>query len=137
MHLAGVPAAQLGETWPQVRDLVAGACLRSEGKYRAEDILKALLARDMQLWTAADDSAIAAIGITEIVNYPGIKVVRLLCTTGEGRADWQDLMAGLETWGLAQGCACLEVICRPGWERALRHQRFKKTHVILSKELRP
>ena len=53
MNFTGVPAAKVPMHWERVRELVTKALDRSNGAMEAEDVLKALLRRDMQLRTAA------------------------------------------------------------------------------------
>jgi len=78
---------------------------------------------------------IKALLITEIAAYPRITVCRLLACTGDDAALWVDLLAPIEGWAKSQGCAAMEPICRPGWERRLKPMGYRKTHVVLEKRL--
>lgn len=133
--LIGIPANQLADCWDNVKHLIGDACARSNGKYESVDILRSLLRGDMQLWGALSDEKIEAIAIGEIVSYPRIKVYRVLGCTGEGMNEWLDLIHGIENWARMQGCKDFEAIARPGWEKMLTPQGYKKTHIILNRSL--
>ncbi len=78
---------------------------------------------------------IKALAVTEIAAYPRITVCRLLACTGDDAALWVDLLAPIEDWAKSRGCAAMEPICRPGWERRLKPMGYRKTHVVLEKRL--
>lgn len=136
MRLHRVAPHELPDLWPQIRERVAACCARSGGKYEPVDVLLNCLSRRMNMWLVQGDADhISAIAITEIVAYPRITVCKLLACTGEGAEQWVDLLADIEAWAKAQGCAAIEPICRPGWERRLKPKGYRKTHVVLEKSL--
>jgi len=93
-----------------------------------------LIAGSMNLWLAVDETdAIKAVAVTEIAAYPRIMVCKLLACTGDDAALWVDLLAPIEDWAKSRGCAAMEPICRPGWERRLKSLGYRKTHVVLEK----
>jgi hypothetical protein len=133
--LVGIPASNLADCWESIKHLIDGDCARSNGKYESVDILRSLLKGEMQIWGAVDEDTIEAIAIGEIVNYPRIRIYRMLAATGEDMKDWIDHIQGIETWAKSQGCMDFEAISRPGWARTLKDKGFKKTHEILNKNL--
>jgi len=136
VQLRAVTPPEIPDLWPQIRDRIASCCERSGGKYAPADVLRNLIASAMNLWIALDeDNAIKALLITEIAAYPRITVCRLLACTGDDAALWVDLLAPIEGWAKSQGCAAMEPICRPGWERRLKPMGYRKTHVVLEKRL--
>jgi hypothetical protein len=56
--------------------------------------------------------------------------------TGHHREKWQHLIKHLEKFALDNNCDKMELIARPGWERVLRNFRYKKSHVLLEKQLK-
>lgn len=164
VQLRAVSPREIPELWPQVRDRIASCCARSGGKYAPIDVLRHLIAGSMTLWLATDQNSdsceppsgadashtaeregwcggsceaagIKALAITELAAYPRITVCKLLACTGDDAALWVDLLAPMEAWAKQHGCAVLEPICRPGWERRLKPQGYRKTHVVLEKLL--
>ena len=136
LQLREIAPAEIPDLWPAIRDRVASCCARSGGKYQQVDVLEHVLMRRMDLWLVEDDAdAIHALALTEIAAYPRIAVCKLLACTGDDARRWVDLLPTLEAWAKSRGCAVLEPICRPGWERQLKSQGYRKTHVVLEKSL--
>lgn len=124
------------ELWSRIRDRIAACCERSGAKYEPIDVLRNLIAGAMTLWLAIDETdEIKAVAITEIAAYPRITVCKLLACTGDDAALWVDLLVSIEAWAKQHGCAAMEPICRPGWERRLKPLGYRKTHVVLEKGL--
>jgi hypothetical protein len=128
-----IPASVLPDWWRQVEPFVASACVRGHEKYRPADILKALIARHMQLWASTKDHAVEAICITEIVTYPAAKVCRILISTGSDPGAMVQFMVHIEEWAKAEGCSAMEALARPGWEGFVRPFGYAKTHVLFEK----
>ena len=129
-----VPVRYLEAAWPKVEHLVSEAVERSEGKYLAEDIKELLFASHMQMWLMVGDG-ILGLTLTELRTYPRNKICRLLCCVGEQMESWIDKIDIIEAWAKGEGCLSIEPICRAGWERVLKPRGYKKTHVLLAKEL--
>jgi len=122
--------------WPHVERLISGACDRSNGRFRPQDILNGLLERDYQLWVAFSESenSIKAVGVTEVVCYrSGLKLLVILMLTGQDREQWTGHMPAIQQWGREQGCTRMLVWARPGWEREMTD--FKRTHIVLEAAL--
>lgn len=135
MKLIEFPVSEL-EVWlPNIWPLLKEACEHSSGKYQPMDIVRQIAAKRMQLWNAVEDNKIYAIGITEVMQYPHAKVCRLLCATGEDSNLWTDLLPKLEEWAKEIGCAYLEPVCRPGWQKFLKKAGYTVQHYILEKKL--
>jgi hypothetical protein len=131
-----VPAASIRAIWPKVEAQLRRACDRADGRYAVDDVLAALLRREMQLWIAvnrSDPDRIEAVCVTEIVNYPQEKRCGLVFCAGRNPGHWLDHLDGIATWARAQGCTALELQGRPGWERLL--EGWEKTHVLLRKRI--
>lgn len=136
MRLVAPAPDELADLWPIIRDRIASCCKRSGGKYEPVDVLQNLINRRMDLWLAVDDAnAVQALAITEIVDYPRVKVCKLLAGTGDDAERWYRLIDGIENWARSQGCGVFEPICRPGWEKRFAALGYRKTHVVLEKRL--
>lgn len=133
--LCAVPAAQVASVWPWVEPELRRACARSDGRYAAEDVRAALLARDMQLWIAvgAAGRGIESVCVTELVKYPQEKRCGLVFCAGRRPERWLHHLDEIAGWARAQGCAALELQGRPGWEKLL--PGWEKTHVLLRKRI--
>lgn len=134
--LVGIPSQNLPDCWSRVQPFVHTACDRSNGKYKSIDVLNNLIKGDMQLWAAADDEhKIKSIAITEVANYPGTKVARILACTGEDPQDIIEHLDAMEGWSKENGCESQEIIARIGWKRFLESKGYKLKHAIFEKEI--
>jgi hypothetical protein len=134
MQLVGIPSTQIDAVWPLVEPMLAAACRRGRDKDAPEDVRSALKARDLQLWVAWHDAAVA-LAVTEIVRHPRKTCCRIRFCTGRDRKSWQPYIATIEQWAKANGCAAMELIARPGWSRFLRRHGYAATHIFCEKEL--
>jgi hypothetical protein len=118
--VTGVLAGDLDYVWPTVEPILQRALDRSRGEYLAEDLHGYIKRREMQLWIAVNDGEIKAACLTEIVNFPRLKVCRLVIAAGEGMHHWVKLGSDIfKDWAKAQGCEEIRGGGRKGWSRAL------------------
>ncbi len=118
-QLLPVPAADVAAIWPIVAPDLRRAIKRSDGAMTEEHVIKCLLNRDMQLWTAWDNGELEAAAVTQIIVYPGRKVAGIPLIGGRKRNDWLVFQPLFEEWARANGCDALEGYARPGWLRVL------------------
>lgn len=135
-RLVPIPANSLAEAWPQIAPFIAAIAEGSSGKYMSADLVKAVSARDMQLWaTITADNEMLGVATSEVVQFPRKKVSRLIGATGTDSNLWLEHMTEIEDWARQLGCTANEPIARPGWEKVLMPLGYKKTHVMLEKQL--
>jgi hypothetical protein len=85
------------------------------------------------LWLAWDGTRIHAAAVTELRSANGRKFCTIVACGGEQRRHWLHLLADLESFARAEGCATVLILGRPGWRRVLPDYRVK--NIILEKEL--
>jgi hypothetical protein len=56
--------------------------------------------------------------------------------TGRQRLKWQHLISEIEDFAKENGCKMMELIARPGWQRVLKIFDYKRTHVVLEKQIK-
>lgn len=132
VRLYGVPAESVDLFWPEIAPLLQKALDRSDGRYAIEDIRQFIDSGDMHLWAVADTAIRAAI-VTQTVIYPRRKVGLILLLGGCGMRHWLHLIEEMEACFKREGCACLELYGRPGWQKVLKD--YKTPSVALRKEL--
>ncbi len=116
--------------WPQLEPLVERA-LEGHLPHDAEDVRKALLGGNTQLWVQWDDERVEALAITEFAVFPkGVWVrVNLVAARPDARLDSEAFLAALTQWKEMHGCRGLEAIGRVGWAR--RFPGMKQVGVLL------
>lgn len=126
---------EVDKVWSLAEPWVQKAC-ETNGGFDAKHILEFLKSGHMQLWMAiGEDNKVFCVCVTEIRQYPNFKVCDLRITTGEQYERWVGFMDSICKWARQNGCKKMEVFARPGWERILKQQGFRKTHVQIEKEL--
>lgn len=118
-EILSIPAPMARDVWITAGPLLAESIAMSRGRYEPRDVLEFCENGQMQLWLMATDK-IAAAAVTEIVNYPRKRVVRVVFAGGSLAKEWCDEFdAALEAFGRSWGCSATEASGRRGWKRLL------------------
>ena len=122
-----VNPADIHKTWPLARDLIRAAIERT-GLSDFADIEKQVLDGGQLLWLALSDH-IEAAATTHLSN----NVCTIVACSGHQRERWMPLFAKVEQYAKNEGCRCIRIYGRRGWERVL--EGYHVEHVILEKTL--
>src|SRR5215472_2910173 len=136
-----VDPARVPDVWPHVAPLIARALRRGGFAPCAEDacadLARRLRAGTALLWLAWDGETILAAAVTELAHEENIKDRAKVCTivacAGEDFARFGHLIAGLEAYARAEGCARMRICGRPGWRRRL--PGYALARVVIEKRL--
>lgn len=129
----GVPRERVADWWQEIEPFIAEAV---EGRgYESHDIFKSLFAGEMNLCLFDTETGVEAVCVSEVLQRPHFDVWRILITTGRNRQNWQHHIETVAERARAIGCKRMEILARPGWERVLKDYGWKKTHVLLEKDL--
>ena len=141
INLVGIPKENVEASWSRVEQSVTEALIRSGGYANSNHFKEWCIDSKCQLWILWDaEEPIAekkyyGVVITEVIQRPLQKCFYIRIMTGHHREKWQHLVKHLEKFALDNNCDKMELIARPGWERVLRNFRYKKSHVLLEKQL--
>lgn len=132
-----MPVEHIVEVWPLIRPGILSAVERSRGRMTEEFIAQQLLDGKWQLWTYWKNKEYRALAITQIIlTGSGMKTLEGIICTGEDKELWENYIPNtLEAFARAEGCKIFEMWARPGWEKILGPMGFRKTHVMLEKDL--
>ena len=139
--LVCVDPARVPDVWPHVAPLIARALRRGGFAPCAEDacadLARRLRAGTALIWLAWDGEKILAAAVTELAHEDCAKDRAKVCTIvacgGEDFARFGHLIAGLEAYARAEGCARMRICGRPGWRRRLRG--YALARVVIEKRL--
>ena len=135
--LAVIPRDRLSDWWATVLPWLEAVAQRSKGKESVERLRAGIEGEDLQLWVWFRGE-LRALAVTEIVQYPGTRRLRVRIVTGKDRQEWAAAsLAAMEAWAAEIGCDAVEPICRRGWERDLRALGYRCDHLIMEKRVRP
>ena len=126
-----VPVEDLEFIWSQVKPQIEKAL---DGSYSSYDILEYIKQNRMQLWISWNDG-IEASFVTEVCDYPQMRVLRWVLAGGSNMESWLDLVTSkVEDWAKRNNCQRLEIVGRKGWTKVLRD--YEPQAVYFVKEIK-
>jgi len=128
--VTGVTSELFHDGWPFVKDHLKRGLAHSYGELDLDDLYDGIADKRMQLWVAVveDTGVIVAAMVTEIVNYPKIKVARLIVVGGSRLDGWCPFMETIKDWAKSEGCSRVEGLAQDGWVRVLKEYGFRKLY---------
>ena len=132
-----MPAEHVMDVWSLIRPGIMSGVDRSRGRMTEHSTARNIISGKWQLWTYWKNQKYRALAITQIIICDsGIKALEGIICTGEDKELWEKYIPEtLTAFAKAEGCKIFEMWARPGWEKALAPIGFKKTHVLLEKEI--
>lgn len=131
VDLVCVPPKDAHLIWPQARALIRSAIEHNDLSDFA-DVERDVLAGDQLLWLALSDH-IEAAATTHLIKTRGRPVLIVTACAGSQRERWLALRHQIENYAKAEGCKCVRLYGRKGWERELKDYRVE--YVIMEKVL--
>ena len=142
INLVGIPKDKVELSWNKVEQSVTEALIRSGGYANSNHFKEWCTEGKCQLWILWDteepivEKKYYGVVITEVIQRPLQKCFYIRIMTGHHREKWQHLIKELEKFAYENDCDKMELIARPGWEKVLRNFRYKKSHILLEKQLK-
>ncbi len=129
VSVTGIPQSAIDSMWHMVVDHLHKGLEYSNGEIAVEDIYDGLKSRDMQLWAGISDSGeCVACMVSEIINYPRMKVCRMIVVGGSHMKLWLDYQHTFMEWARENGCDRVEAYCRDGMMRRLEPYGYEKLY---------
>lgn len=139
VSVVNIPHDQVIEVWPLIEHFIAGICRDNPISFDAGDLLQRCAKGTLALWVFWDIPARKPLGVmgTETnIGQNSEMYVNAIFLTGEQMERWRDEMTTtVEAWAKAIGARRIIGWARDGWGRALASQGYRRTHVMLEKEL--
>ena len=142
MELVRIPTKELDKIWGLIEKDIRKSLLFSGQLSDSEFVLKTAKEGKFQIWILWDKVQKTSVEkyfgvvITEIVEKPLGKVCHIFMMTGRQRHKWQYLIKDIEKFAQEEKCSMMELIARPGWQKVLNQFGYKRTHVVLEKQIK-
>lgn len=142
--IALIPPNHVRRVWPHIADLMDGIGDDSNGLWSGATLLHSIeigVENGGRLLFMAYDRATESVSAVAVATIDtsdlGLRTINLVAASGHDRHEWQDLMIDtVKRLGAEIGCRRVVLICRPGWERSLKHRPgMRKTHVFLEEAI--
>ena len=127
-------AEDIDLVWGDVVPLIEKALQHAEGELVPGDIKKHLDKGDRRLWVALEGKETIAAMVTELIQYPRKKIVRVITLAGKNMDMWYDFLPMIEGYAIRNGCSSLEAWSRNGMARKLKD--WKHSYDIITKDLK-
>jgi hypothetical protein len=142
MDVVRIPKEEINKVWILVREYIRNALIYSGSHHHADHYKDLIKDGKLQLWIIWDEKKntveeqFNGLVLSQIIQRSIKKVLHLPMVTGKNRQQWQDLIVNIENFAIDQGCDCMELIARPGWQKILDKHKYYRTHVVLEKNLK-
>jgi hypothetical protein len=132
-NFCGILSHQIDEYWPHVEGLITAALNYGTAQFTIQEIKDGLKSGAYQCWMAWSDG-VDMVCLTQIKSRKK-KVCNIILCTGQNREKWVGYVDVIEAWAREQGCSQMGSYARPGWEKFMKKNGFRKRHVHMVKEL--
>ena len=134
--IQGITSQYVEQAWDYVEDYIEDALKHGIGEYTTEDIKQLCQLQQMQLWIKWDDEEVKGAFITQILNYPQLKVLLVLLLGGNEFIKWRDEVDEvLLKFGKEHDCKYVEFFGRKGWGNYLKDINYKEQVRMFAKEI--
>ena len=142
MELVRIPTKELDKIWGLIEKDIKQSLLFSGQLSDSEFVLDTAKEGKFQIWILWDKEQKTnvekyfGVVITEIIEKKLGKVCYIFMMTGRQRHKWQYLIKDIEKFAKEEKCLMLELITRPGWQKILSQYGYKRTHIVLEKQIK-
>jgi hypothetical protein len=120
--------------WESVQDKVAKAVEYAKGELTVDDVLTYLQLGLMQLFTFTGEVDITM--VTELVQYPQYKVVRVVALSGKNLASMAKVHDYMDEWAVANGAIYFEAGVRDSMARHCRQLGYEPVYTIIRRKVK-
>ena len=141
MKFIKVEPQSINILWPLVKNLVQKPVDQNLGEFNIEDVYNCLTSWYMHLWIIGDEKEIVVAVVTEFVEYPREKRLRIVLAGGKknNMDKWFDIFwdkdSEIHKFAKRNNVKRFEVCGRDGWLRVLARVGFKKFCTVLTREV--
>jgi len=134
--IQGITSDYVEQAWEYVEDYIADSLKHGVGEYTTDDIKQLCQSKQMQLWIKWDDEEVKGAFVTQILNYPQMKILLVLLLGGNDFIKWRDEVDEvLLKFGKEHNCKYVEFFGRKGWGNYLKDINYKEQVRMFSKEI--
>ena len=142
MELVRIPIEELDKVWSLVEKDIKSALAYSGQLTDSDYVFETAKEDKFQVWVIWDKKEKQAsdkyfgVVVTEIIKRKHGKVCHVYIVTGRQMSKWQHLISRVEEFAKNEGCKMMELIARPGWQKVYNNYGYKKTHIVLEKQIK-
>lgn len=131
IEILACPPQNVRRVFPLVEKYIADALVFTRGAFLPEDICNACEKGSMQLWLATEDDEVLAALVSEITDYPRMRIIGVPFIGGKKLRHWfRPALHTIEAWSKEMGCVGMQGGARRGWAKLAK---MEEVGVILWK----
>lgn len=116
VEILPVSPQHVAKVWPLIDKYVVDALAYAQGVYLPSDIKGYCEGARMQLWIATRGDKVLAAVITEIMDFPRMRIVSVPFIGGTDLRSWfRKMLLTVEAWSKEMGCVGMQGGARRGW----------------------
>ena len=120
--------------WDAAKEYLKDAIALNRGEFDLEDIHKLILEKKMQLW-GIHDGELKAVMVTEVIEYPRQKRVRVVLIGGSEMDTWLEVaVEAMDRFKELNGADGIEILGRKGWVKTLAQHGYKEYETVIIKQ---
>lgn len=101
----GIPSTSVDSLWYMLTPMIEDALSHGPRTHSTDDIYKAIIATDFQLWVATDEEGkVCGCVVTEIQQHPSRRLLFIVLVAGKNAKAWMSGWYLIENWARAHGC---------------------------------
>lgn len=121
--------------WDKVSPMLQRVVDQTEGELQPKDFLHNIVNKHMHLWIVIEKQNIVIVVITQIINYPNKKILRIIALAGKNfKEAYNQFNSMIESFAIESGCSGLELWGRKGWKKML--PEWKSNYIVFTKNLK-
>ena len=134
-----VPVEGVNHVWSKVSELLEPAVERSGKRWRMEQVYHAIQIGHYHLWVVFgprvdDKSEVVGAVVTQIVEYPGCRMLAYQFLGGEGFEEWFEVLdEHVSGHAREAGCAGTEATARFGFKPFLKRIGYRDGYAVYDK----
>jgi len=142
MRLVSIPIEELDKVWSMVEKDIKSALAYSGQLTDSDFVYETAKQGKFQVWVIWDKNEkittnkYYGVVVTEIIKRKHGKVCHVYIVTGRQMSKWQHLISEIEKFAEDKDCKRMELIARPGWQKVYNNHGYKRTHVVLEKQIK-
>ena len=132
----GVKSGEVDNWWFLVEKHIKAALKYGLDEYTSEDIKELCKKQEMQLWVYGSPEELKGCFVTQILNYPQMKILLVLLLAGKDfKKHLEEVYELLNRFGKDKDCKFMEIFGRKGWGSYLKDLEVKEKVRMYTKEI--
>lgn len=136
VEITSIPPEVVHTFWYELHEFIDSALKHSLGEVTTVQLLEMILAKKAQLWGIREGEEFVGACVTEVIQYPNARSLRITTLGGKKMASWTEQLGGvMDEYASTVTADRIEAVGRRGFTRRLAPLGFKPAYTIMVKEM--